>query len=296
MIKYIATFELLRKRAALSIAILIGITILFITIMAESVNQLSTNINKIEEYEALSVERFLEASLESDRRFLNLWETDWEVFLEANKDIYPIENIINRFVDRRLRTLPQISQGSIVLFIKYDDEIIFLDYADLRYKEYEDLLLSSTIGMPEKGQQLVLNETDTDIRFGTGNRMYLNGIVLYDSIANPLYLYIGFHEQIMYDNFINTLDLNVLYELRNNIQLILYKSVIFLILVILYGVALMFLIRWFTYKTMIWFAKIHPFGEIAVEKGFLTEEQADECLKEQNIEFKKLKIKKQDRG
>jgi hypothetical protein len=289
MIKYIASFEKLRKRAALSIAILIVITVVFITVMTNFVNELNRQVDDLTGFEAERVEEFLENSLERDRAFLRLWQNDWESYILINDGRMTEEQLINSFIQRRLAVVRDISTASVVLFIKHGNEIIFLDYGDERYENYHDILTNLNIDTPPSYQQVILNDPDFIGRFGSGDRIFLTGVTLSLDEADSLYLFVGFHEQIMYETFVNTLDLDLAYSIKDNAQLVLYVSIVFLFAIIIYGLVLIFLIRWFIYKTMIWFAKIHPFGEIAIKKGYLTEEQVEDCLVKQEDEFGKVK-------
>lgn len=287
MTKYVATFEKLRKKAALSIAILIAITVVFITFMTHSVNNLYEEVDGLESFEAERVEDFLEQSLERDKNFLTLWEKDWEIYSELYGEKLTTEQLIDSFITRRLSIAQEISTSSVVLFIKSDNEIIYLDYRDLRYEQYRKVLEDLTIITPPSGEQIILNNDGRNQRFGTGERIFLTGITLNKDKDDPLYLFIGFHEKIKYESFLNTLDITLLKAIENDAEQILTNSIIYLIIVIVYGLILIFLIRWFTYRTILWFAKIYPFGEIAIKKGYLTEEQVNECLLTQEIEVKK---------
>lgn len=282
MIKYISTFESLRKKAALSVAILISLTLIFITIISQSVFLLAQEINYIEEFEAESVESFLSQSLTVDKNFLELWKNDWESYKELRPTLSN-QAFIDSFIKRRLEVFPLISTSSVVLFIKHENEIIYIGFKNERYSEYQDLL--SQAPTPTPNETVVLN-SNNETRFGDGNRIFLSGITLYDKESNPLYLYVGFEEKIMYNTYINALNIDALYQAKSQVNKILYKSIVFMLVVIAYGILLMFLIRWFILKSVMWFAKVHPFGEIAIKKGFLTKEQAMECLQDQNSQFK----------
>lgn len=268
MIKYVTMFEIFRKRAALSMAILVLGLVFFITYLSSSLNELDENINNIQEYEEEAMNSFLDIALEMDRNFLNVLEQQWKNI----PDFYSMEEKIDIFKRQNINVTLGYSVLSVVLVYE-DEDLTMISYV---HECYDDLFNINDHEI-QPGQDLIVLDNDDgckNVRFGEGNRVFLSGRELdANSVNQKLFVYVGFHEQVRVLDFVNTTDLEMLQENKRIINETLNFSIFFMVAAIVYGVVLLMIIRWFTSKTVKWYAK-----------DYLTEEQARECLRQQDFD------------
>ena len=271
-------FELFRKRSALSLAVLILGLVFFVTYIASSLNQLQANVEELKNYEREAMEEFLNLSLEIDNNILNQLEQQWELL-----PLLPIENKLEIFTENIIPASLEYAILSIV--VVYDDgQLNSVSFSD---PGYDHFLKNIDLHEINVGEELIVINEQEEVKFGQGDRMFLSGRELKtQNQSTKIYLYVGFHEQIRVQDFISTTNLDLLDKNTDIIRQMLISAIIFMFSVIVYGIILLMLIRWFTTQTIRWFAKIKPFEEIAVHKGYMTEKQAQECLSDQNTAYR----------
>ncbi len=272
MIQYINTFEKLRQRAALSLAVLVLALVLFMTFLSHNLYWIQKDVNYLKDYEVGARNSFLELALNIDQGFLNTIEDQWDAMSNnwtTDLRVMQLQNVI----------VPSILKSAILsIIVVYDnDEIKFTAYADNDYDQYIDQIKQEI----SYGKDLIILN-DEVIDFGEGDRIFLSGRNLSTHDNKRVFIYTGFSEKVRIKDFISTTEICTLDRIHYKTTTVLYGVVGFMFFAILYGMALMMLIRWFILKAMEAFAKKITIGSIAVKKGFLTEEQIKECLQDQN--------------
>jgi len=265
----------LRKKISLGAALLVLMLIIFITMQSNVINSLSDEIDQIAYFQKESTEKFLEQALDNHNLFLAFWERDWRAHQTLAPSFLSGEALVYDFIDRRLTVLPQIAPASIAMLIKYNDEIIYFAFQDHRYNEYREIIKNAPL---PPGDTITILNGEVDKQFGKGERIFLSGTTLFYGEKSPVYIYIGFQEQIMYENYIQSVNLQHLNELKHDIQWALYTSIFFMLIITFLGVFCLFFIRLYLVRVTKRINKISPVGKIAVQQGFMTEEQLGFCL------------------
>lgn len=293
MIKYTTNIEKVRRYTALSIAFLVFMTILFISIfsfLAHSLNNVSEDILK---YSNQGVEDYLELQVFIQSNFVETLSDSWNVYAE-NYGHEGIEKAINNFIDNELAPFHTLDAFSMVILSGDGKDIVHAGYVK---EEYEDIIPIFTKGnvpadnnpyvMDSKGSVHRFKDKDLFSKhvFGQDNRVFITGTELGEIQGETLYMYVGFYEPVMIDLFISSLNLSLVDRLNGISDSMMLVSAIFMVSIIFYGVILLGIIRWSTVKTLMWFFKTHPVGELAISKGYMTRDQLEECLKEQDEGF-----------
>lgn len=277
MNKHFLKLDYLRRDAALAVGVLMVLSIVFITLIAASTERLNEQIYLVENYKEASVELFLEQSILIDSGYVKLLKNRWNERVLSSAGKMTTEEFLQYFVVTELEPFTKAAGLSLILFIERDNQIVYLGYSNEEYDRYRDYLLGASIDTNQR--YIVLNRGgDVLLPFGKGDRIYLIGAELLTLERTPLYLYVGFHESIRYESFINSLNVELLNETKDISKTIMQHAVMFMFLVFVTGVLIMFMVSWATKKVKEENNKIKYVCEIAREKGFMTPEQIEECL------------------
>ena len=258
--------ELLRKRVALSLAILAFLTISFISMLNVQINALQQNIAELENYKIEQETNFLSSRVALLDTHLNLIESQWHEFSEGS---------IEEFIDRYLYTITDLVYLTVVIVKDQENEVIWHHYGATDYLEYEHIFLFEQVRPVVELQ--VLNG-EVELPFGVGERFFVKGRMLEKDETTYL-IQTGFHEQVLFQRFISTLDITLLTQTRQQITNILYSSVAFFFAVVVYGIVLLGLIRWFVVDAIKEYANTILMDSIPVkDRGDITSEQLQQVL------------------
>ena len=235
--------EILKKRISLSLAILLFFTISFITMLSYQINGLQDSVITMQRYEIQQEQEILNRRIDQLGYNLDQIENNWNMFQQTYFRLSGNHAIIS-FSEMYLDSVSDLIYLSVIMVKDEETDIIWYNYGSPNYAEYLNLFLNDEINYKEELQ--IINEDNT--RFGAGNRFFVKGRFLY--FQENLYLIqIGFHEDIVYNNFISTLDTESLDNIEFQSKAILYSSIVFFLAMIVYGVFLIAIIKWFVLKS-----------------------------------------------
>lgn len=260
--------ELLRKRVALSLAILVFLTIGFISMLNVQISGLQQNIVELENYKTEQESNFLSSRIELLDVHLDLIENEWHKFDEDS---------IEDFIDEYLYTITDLIYLSVVIIKDQENEVIWHHYGATDYLEYENIFLFEEV-CPVVDLQVI--NGDVNSPFGSSERFFVKGRMLEKNETTYL-IQTGFHEQVLFRRFVSTLDITHLTETKQQITNILYSSIVFFFAIVVYGIILLGLIRWFVVDALREYANATLMGSILVEDGYITTEQLGAVLEKQ---------------
>ena len=200
--------------AFLLAVLLAGISI-FLWFAGENMTEISELVEQSKERRDESVEEFLQLSIMIQHNFIGIIEDDWERY--EGEDI-------EGFINYSLKSIPSSAIDSIVIAIVKND-VVYEGYAFEQYRKIDFV------------DELVLNKHNiTHIHgeganepFGTADRFYYTTTGL-----DELTVVVGFLEPVMYNQFISSLDIDIVEEINSKsvtlswqiFALIIYVSVI----------------------------------------------------------------------
>ena len=229
--------DILRKRTALSFAILLIITISFISLLGSEIFQLNDEIQQIQSFKDSQERLFLQSRIELLDIHLNEISRGWESFIRQHPSVE--EQVIKRFSNMYLSTVSELVYLSIILVKDEDAQLIWYDYGSDSYRGVIHHFIRNGI---ESVEELQVLNGDLSDPFG-GERIFVKGITLKDGDYTYL-VQIAFYEPIIYNRFISTLDPQVMDNIQSYSNRILNLSSFFFVIMIAYGLFIITLIRW----------------------------------------------------
>ena len=218
----------IRKKLAIITAIFLLIIIGFFSFVNMVVVDIHDLTEEAEEHKQRSVEDFLELSIGIQHNFIDIINEDWETFVDKNSDNF------NKFIDNYLASVPSSAIDSVIL--ASDGEEVF--YKEAEFVEYDNI--------PYELDELKLSEEceieivggDPEADFGSKNRFYYTSTQLDDG----KWIIVGFLEEVMYSQFISSLDLSITRRIQEAADWILGLGIGLMFIVILKGLISMYYI------------------------------------------------------
>ena len=214
-----------RRMLALLLAAMIIILTIFISLIGRDMTNYHQTLTSIETYAQAQIEKYLGLALRINEGFLSTIEHDWQAYKTVTSEIDFME-----FGDDFLRSLTSSAYFSVILTSSGERY-----YTQPEYKNLAVILED----IPADGKPHILFADGASQPFGTGERFYVAGRLLHadDQIYR---VYVGFLEQIMYGNFINSLDLDLVDVIKSGLNQTLNYVLALLVFVILFGAILVY--------------------------------------------------------
>ena len=276
----IIPIEKIRQKTALSIAVMVALSLVFSMLMLHEASVVSDKTEALRQHELEALEDFKQLALLIDRTTLDAFERSW--YDLAGKG-YDGEVLKRAFIRKQENLLPSIILSVIVT---EKDGAVTMLYEKEEYEKMEDRILAYIeSGFVKPGVNII---GDGDIPFGEGDRLFLSGRKLYSPCGSAV-VYVGFDEQIRFSDFINASDSELLASTRQSTVRMVRMVQVFSTLVVIYGFVLMILFRKFSIESLQTYVgcmqagllKEGLFGDVAVKLGYLTPSQVETCLEEQ---------------
>lgn len=277
---FVKNYEDIRRVMALLMAGLVLLFTFHISYLGICFDSIKENLNTMQVHEEESLERFLDLSITvEERQFKTLQELWYDL-----SEIYTNDQVlIDRFSSITFDSFLESAVLSVIV-LQDGEKIIRIAYKNPLYEEMEDLLW----GMPFGDRKIILNG-EADIPFGKGERIFLVGDRLQTPEGKYIYLYLGFYEPVRIGGFINALESSALRDAKESIESSMYRAILSMILFIVYGYAMLYILRRLSRKTAISFLENNQvqlcgdtvLGRILIEKGYVTISQLADCLNEQ---------------
>ena len=183
---------------------------------------ISELVEEARERKEESVEEFLQISIGIQHNFISIIEDDWERYGDKED--------IEGFIDYSLRSIPNSAIDSIVIAI-VNEGVIYEGYA---FNDYEEIDFIDKLNLSEPNE-IMIHGSSEKLDFGESDRFYYTATHLGDDLI----VVVGFLEDVMYNQFISSLDLDVVKEIEDNATKILYQIFTLMIFIIGFGSVLL---------------------------------------------------------
>lgn len=270
--------EKARKKVVGALALLVMLTVAYVSFLNIMVADLLETVEQARRHEEKQIENFLDLRLYMQEWDLENIEKSWASFQQTPYyDADDYQSSMAFFKKYYLDDFTQYIWLNMVL--AYDDaqNIIYLDYGNPAYETVQDEFLQMPFEKKEGPQ--VLNG-DPGMPFGQGQRYFVNATTLYYEEL-PVLVMVAFYEPFIFESFINTADSALFDRITHQASKLTYSVVLFMLSIMVFGVFVIFVIRSFVYETVISYVKQQTFGHIAVKRGFMTIDQVNAIIKEQ---------------
>lgn len=289
-------YDCVRKKTSLLIACLILFVGIFATVVYNMSADLADEIEIMEHHQEKALQEYLQLALDIDQSSLNTMESLFSSMVKEYGDHYPKEYVVERFTNEVFDSVIETMALSIIIAYDENGDLIQVTYKESVYDEKLHFLDDISLGKP----LIVLNETDKDLPFGKGERIYLSGRKLTQLRGVTLYVYTGFEEKLRIDNFISTLETESFYRAKDKIRIIAVGAMHFTYFLGFLSIVMIAFIRKFNLDMLIAYTETiigdepilnrNALGEIAVRNGYLTVKQVEKCLEQQAEEIYKKHV------
>ncbi len=221
--------DLQKKRVALALAVLVGVLTLFVMVAGPSISDTYNKLQEGEDYAREQTERYLDLAYSINLAFLETIRADWEAhkdFIDLYQSVHGNGYVMSVFIDTHIKGLINSAAKSVIIVNGNCPIKVFL------VEEYKDLEIDYR-SVPRDGAMHILNGV-RGTPFGEGERFFVAGETFTHNDLEVI-IYIGFLEAIMYDNFISTLNVEVLNSLRHNLKNITRSIIGLLVFISFYG-------------------------------------------------------------
>ena len=237
----------LRKHLSLSLAILLIVIIVFISYSGNKIIELSNSLDDMQNYAQDQKEEFLYLSKDIQYTFVDTIEEGWKSRKE-DFESFSTELFLQRFYLFLDGVLNQAYSSMIIMYDEQGNE----KYKRYVHEEYSKYIYSvmfnekSHKNIPYRETRIINGEKDKP--FGEGNRLYYTGVEL-EKDEHVFIIYIFFHEQVMFEEMVNPLNVELLEQIDKEANSVLLNTGIFLIFIVVYGTYLLFYMRIFHKKS-----------------------------------------------
>ena len=191
-----------RKILALILGVMVlGLTV-FVTILSQDTNQYLDRLDAIESHAQQAIEDYLGLAKRINGGFLDTIAEDWDGYQRVQSEVDFLA-----FSRNHITPLMPSAYFSVILTCSGERYYNHNEYAEM------DINLND---IPTDRRFTILFGDECN-PFGTGNRLYIQGMKLYH--GEQMYeVYVGFYEPLMYGNFINALDIDSIGQIKNGLN------------------------------------------------------------------------------
>ena len=211
-----------RKVIAILFALFLLISIVFLGLIGNKVIQLEEEIGQAEVDYERSLHKYLQSTFDILFQYSNVIKYGWETSIQYQGHLEE-EEFVQSFIDNVI--IPEKMTGEYFIFIVYDNgedqELLYKGYDN---EKYEDLILPIKPNYSIDYQQI----------FGEDNKFFYLTTDLKHNDIN-LQVHIGFLEDVIYDGYIQTTELDSIIAFREYAESILMLISIFMLLVAILG-------------------------------------------------------------
>ena len=212
-----------RKIIAILFALFLLVSIIFLGLIGNRAIELENEINQAEEEYQENLEKYLQASFDMLRTYQNIIDYGWETAITFQPNLEDDE-FIDVFINSVI--VPEEMAGEYFIFIVYgtgeEKELIYKGFTDERYEDIE---------LPVEANYRLKYDGD----FGDENRFfYLTSDLKHEDIH--IQVHVGFLEEVIYDSYIRTTELDYILAFRDHAQAILWLISFFMIAVSVIGI------------------------------------------------------------
>lgn len=275
MINYI---EKRRKTLSLLFALFMVVLVLFITMFSHELDKIDQQLTKSQDHRNIQIEKYKELHRNYNEKFLSVIEKDWDYFTNEIKLEEGYTVLVQNFVDSYVRSLRNTSD-LIVIAVSRRGEIIYEEYADPRYK---DLDLSEIKSLENEGSTKVMIDGKEDIFCYKSRELHYKDLTIK--------IYIGFLENLILEDFIDTADIQILKSAKQNLHMIITLLTILMITLGALGLIILYQIIQLgrNFKP----DEVTKYGSMMLMDDYI---DCDECDREEIEEMLASKIKSDNR-
>lgn len=215
--------ENVRRKVALYTAIILTIVLVASILLGNIMSNIDNDIKNIKNFEKESLDNYEKLIISMEKSFSKYLISEWEHYKINNIEF---ERFVSNYIDHN-------APLSIVVLVDEENNIIHAHYTDDRYSDIKEDIVKN-----RENHSFIINDDSNKI-FGAGERFYgASGM-----LDNNTFIIIGSTEEIRYENFIGTLDSDILKGVRCNIQKAIHITNILTISIILFGTLVIYICR-----------------------------------------------------
>jgi len=224
-----------KKYISLVFGVLVVVIVVFIGIFSNQIENIEGILYESDELRQAGLEEYKQLGLYMNQSFLNAVEYDWEIYNQNFNYLHDDDryNYIQGFINNKVRSLENTSEH-FVIAITDNGQIFYFNPTNERYEKIKIENLDYS-----EDEINVLFEEKEGSPFGEGDRFYYNSrkLIFEDT---TLIVYVGFLECIIYENYAEYMDFDILKFARTYIEKTIFHISLFMFITIVLGIVILY--------------------------------------------------------